>query len=115
MCYISRTPARMAVVDFSYPIYVDELTFLSRSPKLRARHWLVLSPFTPEVWLCNLAVWLVLAVIVFFALQGRHRSNWSTAQQLTTTTTTTKRPSAMAILLQLYAIFMGQCKWLYFF
>lgn len=107
MCYISRTPARMAVVDFSYPIYVDELTFLSRSPKLRARHWLVLSPFTTEVWLCNLAVWLVLAVIVFAALK-RHHSKLSTAQLIT------KRPSAMAILLQLYAIFMGQCKWLYF-
>lgn len=97
LCFISRSLARLRVVAFSAPLYVDELTFMSRSPNLRTRDWLVFSPFNSTVWTCNVLS-LAILVLVFY---GTLRVKWKNVVQ---------KPSGFTIFIELFSIYMGQCK-----
>ena len=97
ICDISRTLERLKVVDYSYPIYVDELTFMSRSPGLRSRDWMVFSPFNWVVWLCNMCSWVILGSVFYLALRFNKKL-------------ISRVPSGFSIAIKLYAIYMGQCK-----
>ncbi len=98
LCYISRTLDRLRAVSFSSPIFVDELTFMSLSPKLLSRDWLVFAPFNLVVWLCNLSSGLLITVVAYGTLHSRFASDRYGIRP----------PSAVAISLQLYAVYLGQ-------
>lgn len=98
LCDISQTLERLRVTDFSHPVYVDELAFMSHSPNVRSRDWLVASPFNWRVWLCIfLALALVCSVLRSVLWCKSTRKD--------------KSHSVMSIAVKLYAIWMGQCKY----
>ena len=96
-CDISRSFERLKVIDFSYPISEDELTFMSLSPGLKSRDWIVFSPFNWIVWTCNLCSFLIISLVFYLTLWFKFKN-------------ISKQPSVFSILIKLYAIYFGQCK-----
>lgn len=69
---------------------------MSQSPSLASRDWLVFSPFSLDVWMCNLGSGILLTGFVYGILYFHHHHHQ------------TQLPSPISISLQLYAIYLGQ-------
>ncbi|XP_066954072.1 probable glutamate receptor isoform X2 [Macrobrachium rosenbergii] len=64
VCFISVTRERSTVVDFTYSYYRSVIAVFSRAPRQKDRAMAILTPFTPQVWLCiTLSVLIVGASI----------------------------------------------------
>ncbi|KAJ6221970.1 hypothetical protein RDWZM_000515 [Blomia tropicalis] len=65
MCEFSFTESRRKVVDFSEYILLNEITFLSQSPGLRDRTWIVSQPFSRYLWYTIIGSLFLLSTIVY--------------------------------------------------
>ncbi|XP_068228681.1 glutamate receptor ionotropic, delta-1-like [Palaemon carinicauda] len=66
ICEITITRAREEVIDFSYPHYIESLTLISRTPREKNRTFAAFSPFTPLVWFCIVATFLLMGPFLTF-------------------------------------------------
>lgn len=71
---------------------------MSRSPNLRARDWLVFSPFSHEVWIGTILSLTTTAAVLYLSLKLKWKN-------------IVKPPSGIAISLYLFAVYMGQSEW----
>lgn len=80
MCMITQTLDRHQVVDYSTFIFMNELTFISQSPKAKSKAWLLLAPFNSEVWTCTFLSlgMLFLLMIVIIARQNAKNDEHNT-------------------------------------
>ncbi|XP_064088894.1 glutamate receptor ionotropic, kainate glr-3-like [Macrobrachium nipponense] len=64
VCFISVTRDRTTVVDFTYSYYRSVIAVFSRAPRQKDRAMAVLTPFTPQVWLCITLSILILGAVI---------------------------------------------------
>ncbi|XP_068246676.1 glutamate receptor ionotropic, delta-2-like [Palaemon carinicauda] len=69
VCFISVTRDRVAVVDFTYSYYRSVIAIFSRAPRQRNRALAILSPFSPQVWICITLSVLTMGVVVSIQLK----------------------------------------------
>ena len=70
ICVISHTNARQEYVDFTRYIYLNSITFMSHSPGLMQREWLITSPFSTVTWI--LIILFLDGLTLLLTLMYRH-------------------------------------------
>ena len=96
MCEFTITQARLEVVDFSRFILQNEITFMSQSPGLKKRPWLVASPFEWYLWMIILITILFLSTISYLLHNNVKRI---------------KTETFMNIISDIYCVPLQECKY----
>jgi len=73
ICGISQTKEREKYVDFTRYIYLNALTFVSRSPGLAKREWIVAHPFQPLIWVLIFVYLLGISLLIYFVTAKHSR------------------------------------------
>ena len=95
MCEIGFSFGQMTAVDYSAPIAHDDITFLSHSPRLVKRSWMVASIFRWQVWITIGGTFFTVSTVLYLIY---HKVPHSYA------------PIYAHIALKLYGIYLKQCK-----
>lgn len=70
---LGPTEERAEVVDFSYPYYITDVTFLTNKPEEMAKSFAIFYPFSYEIWLTLAIVYFVMS-LVFFVISNKQKS-----------------------------------------
>lgn len=102
MCAVVYRPDRFNLVDSTQFLVADTIAFISRNDRLANRDWIVFRPFGLFIWLLILIIFAFLLVIFYLALKLDPSKQ---SQQLF-------HYDKVLVTLQLYGIFVSQCKYL---
>lgn len=69
---MSATTYRNQVVDFSYPLYMEQITFVTSKPDFLPKIYALLDPFSKELWLIFLATLVIMSVVVYVFLRRKY-------------------------------------------
>lgn len=71
--FLSYTPSRAKVVEFTIPIFTESIGILTQSPASYRDPNIFLRPFTWDTWICFLISVPITALILYFLIQTSHR------------------------------------------
>lgn len=60
---IGITMERSKVVQFSYPYYNADVTFLTNKPEPLPKNWVIFHPFSDQVWQACITVFLLISML----------------------------------------------------
>lgn len=62
---IGMTEQRVKAVKFSYPIWISEITFITKKPEYSHDIWTLIHPFSVEIWIILLIYFLILPFVLY--------------------------------------------------
>ncbi|XP_068228797.1 glutamate receptor ionotropic, delta-1-like [Palaemon carinicauda] len=64
-CELTISDTREAIIDFTYPYYIEIFTLVSPAPKEKGKTFAVFSSFTNEVWICIASLTFAVGLLLF--------------------------------------------------
>lgn len=65
---ISWSPERTKVVEFTFPIFPEYVTFAYKAPKSLSRAWILFETYSHQVWICIISTSFIVAGTIFVSM-----------------------------------------------
>ena len=71
ICDISQTYERAQYIDYTQYIYMNSLSFISQSPGMSGKNWIIANAFPASIWICIFVSFLFLSFILVIFSNNR--------------------------------------------
>lgn len=71
VCGITADEEQMKVVNFSYPLYASDISFMTNKPEPYAKHFAIFDSFSLWVWIGVVTCLILIPLILYMFLKGR--------------------------------------------